>query len=197
MVTDIRMPPTGTDEGIQAAAWLREHRPSVGRGGAEPVHRARLRDRAARARLGRPRLPAQGAGRPASTSWPRAIRAVASRRLGDRPAGGRRAGAGRARTTAARPGLADPAGAGDPGRDGAGQEQRGHRGRAVRLRAGGREAHQLDLRQAGADRGEGRQPPGQGGAAVPHRGAGAGREADLPAAGGASTIGRVLRPCED
>lgn len=30
VITDIRMPPTGTDEGIQAAAWLREHRPQVG-----------------------------------------------------------------------------------------------------------------------------------------------------------------------
>jgi DNA-binding NarL/FixJ family response regulator len=30
VVTDIRMPPSGTNEGIQAAAWLREHRPSVG-----------------------------------------------------------------------------------------------------------------------------------------------------------------------
>jgi len=30
VVTDIRMPPTGTDEGIQAAAWLRQHHPSVG-----------------------------------------------------------------------------------------------------------------------------------------------------------------------
>ena len=30
VVTDIRMPPTGTDEGIRAAAWLREHRPNVG-----------------------------------------------------------------------------------------------------------------------------------------------------------------------
>ena len=30
VVTDIRMPPTGTDEGIQAASWLREHRPGVG-----------------------------------------------------------------------------------------------------------------------------------------------------------------------
>jgi DNA-binding NarL/FixJ family response regulator len=30
VVTDIRMPPTGTDEGIQAAAWLRAHRPEVG-----------------------------------------------------------------------------------------------------------------------------------------------------------------------
>jgi DNA-binding NarL/FixJ family response regulator len=30
VITDIRMPPTGTDEGIQAAAWLREHLPETG-----------------------------------------------------------------------------------------------------------------------------------------------------------------------
>ena len=30
VVTDIRMPPTGTDEGIRAATWLRHHRPGVG-----------------------------------------------------------------------------------------------------------------------------------------------------------------------
>jgi DNA-binding NarL/FixJ family response regulator len=30
VVTDIRMPPTGTDEGIKAAAWLRENHPQVG-----------------------------------------------------------------------------------------------------------------------------------------------------------------------
>jgi DNA-binding NarL/FixJ family response regulator len=30
LVTDIRMPPTGTDEGIQAAAWLRVHHPAIG-----------------------------------------------------------------------------------------------------------------------------------------------------------------------
>jgi len=30
VITDIRMPPTGTNEGIQAAAWLREHYPMVG-----------------------------------------------------------------------------------------------------------------------------------------------------------------------
>ena len=30
VVTDIRMPPTGTDEGSKAAAWLREHRPEIG-----------------------------------------------------------------------------------------------------------------------------------------------------------------------
>jgi DNA-binding NarL/FixJ family response regulator len=30
VVTDIRMPPTETDEGIQAATWLHEHDPGVG-----------------------------------------------------------------------------------------------------------------------------------------------------------------------
>ena len=30
VVTDIRMPPTGTDEGIRAAAWLRQNMPQVG-----------------------------------------------------------------------------------------------------------------------------------------------------------------------
>jgi len=30
IVTDIRMPPTGTDEGIRAAAWIREHHPRAG-----------------------------------------------------------------------------------------------------------------------------------------------------------------------
>jgi DNA-binding NarL/FixJ family response regulator len=30
VVTDIRMPPTGTDEGIQAAAWARQHQPGAG-----------------------------------------------------------------------------------------------------------------------------------------------------------------------
>ncbi|HEX9537772.1 MAG TPA: response regulator transcription factor [Streptosporangiaceae bacterium] len=30
VITDIRMPPTGSDEGIRAAAWLRANRPRVG-----------------------------------------------------------------------------------------------------------------------------------------------------------------------
>jgi DNA-binding NarL/FixJ family response regulator len=30
VLTDIRMPPTGTDEGIRAAAWLRQERPHMG-----------------------------------------------------------------------------------------------------------------------------------------------------------------------
>jgi DNA-binding NarL/FixJ family response regulator len=30
VLTDIRMPPTGTDEGVRAANWLREHHPTIG-----------------------------------------------------------------------------------------------------------------------------------------------------------------------
>ena len=30
VITDIRMPPTGTDEGIRAANWVREHHPTIG-----------------------------------------------------------------------------------------------------------------------------------------------------------------------
>jgi DNA-binding NarL/FixJ family response regulator len=30
VVTDIRMPPTGTDEGLRAAAWIRQNHPDVG-----------------------------------------------------------------------------------------------------------------------------------------------------------------------
>ena len=30
VVTDIRMPPTGTDEGLRAASWVREHHPEIG-----------------------------------------------------------------------------------------------------------------------------------------------------------------------
>ena len=30
VLTDIRMPPTFTDEGVQAARWMREHHPSIG-----------------------------------------------------------------------------------------------------------------------------------------------------------------------
>ena len=53
VLTDIRMPPTGTDEGVRAANQLRENASRDRRRDAEPVRRARVRARAARARLGR------------------------------------------------------------------------------------------------------------------------------------------------
>ena len=63
VVTDIRMPPTGTDEGIQAAAHLREHRPGHRRGGAQPVRQPRVRRGPAGRRFGRPGLPVEGVHR--------------------------------------------------------------------------------------------------------------------------------------
>src|SRR3954447_11127489 len=61
VVTDIRMPPTGTDEGIRAAAEIRDRWPNVGvvvlSQYADPPYGAAL------GRLVRPGLPAEGAGR--------------------------------------------------------------------------------------------------------------------------------------
>ena len=48
VVTDIRMPPGNTDEGIQAAERLRETHPDVGRRRAQPVRDPELRARAPR-----------------------------------------------------------------------------------------------------------------------------------------------------
>ena len=50
VVTDIRMPPDGIDEGIQAARAPPRDAPADRRGRAEPVRRAALRARAARGR---------------------------------------------------------------------------------------------------------------------------------------------------
>ena len=93
VVTDIRMPPTGTDEGIRAANVLREQPPRHGCGGAEPVLRARLRPRIPRRRVQGPRLSPEGAGlghRPAGRRHPRGRRGG----IGDRPRSGRRPGGG-------------------------------------------------------------------------------------------------------
>ena len=165
VVTDIRMPPTGTDEGIQAAAWLREHQPEVGvvvlsQYTAPPTRwRSSRTARPAAAYL----LKEQVAG---ADELAQAIRDRGrSGGLRDRPADRRRAGRGRVVPPHVRPVLAHPAGVRDPGRDGPGQEQCRDRRLAPGLGAGGREAHQLDLLQARPDRGAGRQPPGQGGAA--------------------------------
>ena len=61
VVTDIRMPPTSTDEGIRAAVLLREQHPDIGvvvlSNYAEPAYAMAL----LRVRLGGPRLSAQGA----------------------------------------------------------------------------------------------------------------------------------------
>ena len=90
VVTDIRMPPTGTDEGIQAASWLREHQPEVGvvvlSQYTAPAYALALLETgsAGRAYLLKERV----AG---VDELAQAIRTVAQARLDDRPAGGRRA----------------------------------------------------------------------------------------------------------
>ena len=49
VLTDIRMPPTGTDEGIRAAMALRDVASQGRRRRAEPVRGTGVRDRAVRA----------------------------------------------------------------------------------------------------------------------------------------------------
>ena len=56
VVTDTGMPPTGTDEGTRSSAT------SDSRRRPQPVHGARLRAGTPVGRLGRPRLPLEGAG---------------------------------------------------------------------------------------------------------------------------------------
>ena len=62
VLTDIRMPPTRTDEGIRVASRLRETHPDTGVIILSQYLRARVRAGAAGPGLGRARLPAQGAG---------------------------------------------------------------------------------------------------------------------------------------
>ena len=61
VLTDIRMPPTGTDEGVRAANVLRETHPEIGVVVLSQYVEPGVRARAARARLGGPGLPAEGA----------------------------------------------------------------------------------------------------------------------------------------
>ncbi len=90
VITDIRMPPTGTNEGIQAAAWLRENHPDVGvvvlSQYTAPGYAMALLEHgsAGRAYLLKERVASVD-------ELARAIRAVA-RRVGDRPDGRGRAG---------------------------------------------------------------------------------------------------------
>ena len=87
VITDIRMPPTGRDEGIQAAAWLREHRPGVGvvvlSQYTAPAYAVALLERgsAGRAYLLKERIASVD---DLVQRHPRG----GQRRLGDRPAGG-------------------------------------------------------------------------------------------------------------
>ena len=93
LVTDIRMPPTGGDEGIAVAARLRETDPNVGvvvlSQYAEPEYAVALFE----AGSARPRLPAQGAD-PKPPGPDRRGRGRRPWRVGDRPADRRSADPG-------------------------------------------------------------------------------------------------------
>ena len=77
VLTDIRMPPSSTDEGIQVAARLRETDPQIGVVVLSQYSDPAVRAEAARDRLRRPRLPAQGA-HPRPRQLSSAIRTVAA-----------------------------------------------------------------------------------------------------------------------
>ena len=140
VVSDIRMPPTKTDEGIQIAAQLRAERPGAGVVLLSQHADATFALRAAGRRRGRARLPAQGAGRGrrrADRRDPHGRR----RRLGDRPDRGRAAGRGQPGPRKTPLDHPDPARARGARRDGAGQEQRGDRGHAWCCPSGPIEKH--------------------------------------------------------
>ena len=168
VITDIRMPPTGTNEGIQAAGWLRENHPDVGvvvlSQYTAPGYAMALLEHgsAGRAYLLKERVASVD-------ELARAIRAVAG--------GGS---------------VIDPMVVDELVRSRSAHQQsslaqltpreteilaemaQGKSNAAIalypdRVRAGGGKAHQLDLRQARAERGEGPEPAGQGGAALPGR----------------------------
>ena len=71
VVTDIRMPPTGTDEGIKAAAWIRENHQRVGvlvlSQYAAPRYALALLEHGSAGGRG---LPDSRSGSAAWTSWP-------------------------------------------------------------------------------------------------------------------------------
>ena len=84
VITDVRMPPGHSDEGLRAAAGIRAELPGDRDPGAVPVRRRRLPPSCWRQRPG-DRLPAQGPGRArreflaAWTGWPRAGRSSTRR----------------------------------------------------------------------------------------------------------------------
>ena len=194
VVTDIRMPPTGTDEGIQAASWLREHKPEVGvvvlSQYKTPSYALALLETgsAGRAYL----LKEQVAG---ADELAQAIRTVAQAgsmidpQIVDELI--------EAKSSRRKSDLSwlTPRESEILGRDGQGQEQCGHRRLPAGLRAGRGEAHQLHLLQARAERGARRQPAGQGGPRLPERPR---RRVTPPPRWRGTTTGHDVRaPCEN
>ena len=168
VLTDIRMPPTNSNEGIEAAKLIRETHPADRRGRALPVRRRGVRLRAAEGRRRRARLPVEGARRRRRRARPRPRRG-GSRGQRARPQGGRSAGRRQGPDGALAAGRAHRPRARGPLAHGAGPEQRRDREVAVPHRARRREAHQLPVPQAGPHGGTRRAPPRDGGAGVPPR----------------------------
>ena len=168
VLTDIRMPPTGTNEGIEAAKQIRAAHPEIGvvvlsqfaeeeyaydllkdgAGGLGYLLKERVADVEELVRA------LSEVARGGSVLDPKVVEALvaAKERMAHSPA--RPAHRPRARGARAH---------------GAGAEQRRDREVAVPHRARRREAHQLPVPQAGSDGGAGRAPPGDGGARVPPR----------------------------
>ena len=173
VVTDIRMPPTGTDEGIRAANELRAEHPDLGvvvlSQYSEPKYALDFLESGSRGRayllkervsnIGQLAQAIRDVARGGSVIDPEVVDALVAARS--------RASDSPLRVLTAT--LVDAAREGDPGRDGAGQEQRGGRRVAHPLRARRREAHQLDLLEARPVPGARCAPPGEGGAPLPVR----------------------------
>src|SRR5215218_3959304 len=156
VLTDIRMPPTNTDEGIRLAGELRDSHPTIGvvvlSQFSDPLYALALLDRGSdgRAYLLKERVHNRA-------ELMAAIRAVAD--------GGSMIDPKIVETLAAE--RADRARARSALRDRPGQEQHRDRRLAVPDQARRREAHQLDLPQARALRRRRRQQARQGRADVP------------------------------
>ena len=149
LFTDVRMPPTSTDEGIRLARWMRTAHPDIGVIVLVAIRGSPLRDGVAGRRNGGPRLSAEGtrfAFRPAQRGG------APSRRRWD--GAGSAGGRGAARSAE----LCRDAQPVDPQRT-RGARRTGHRAQqphggatACADSAGGGKAHQFHLRQARLDR---------------------------------------------
>ena len=169
VVTDIRMPPTGTDEGIRAAAALRSSHPDTGvivlSQYVSPAYAMSLL--------------AQGSERRGYLLKDRvadvddlvdAIRVVAAGGAVIDPKVVEQLVASSSRKAQGPARLPHATRARGARRDGARQVERRSRGRTGPVGARRREAHQLDLLEAAPQRGTRRQPAGHCGSDVPDRG---------------------------
>ena len=193
VVTDIRMPPTGTDEGIQAASWLREHKPEVGvvvlSQYKTPSYALALLETgsAGRAYL----LKEQVAG---ADELAQAIRTVAqSGSMIDPQIVDELIEAKSSRRKSDLSWLT-PRESEILGEMAKGKSNAAIAACPAGLGAGGGEAHQLHLLQAGPDRGARRKPAGQGGARLSERSR---RRVTPPPRGVAPPRSAHPTPCEN